>query len=390
MGKDGWYQLEIFYDPSIGYLPRMMRVIGQARDGDDATVKQLYLLNAQNVKSGGFVPAEWFEAFYRISSFQTKYPGYREGTKLDARAGDVSIGHFKATKIEDFKGPPKLDHLSKVTHLTGPGGAIVPLSPTPATLSLEEIRARFGRKLTNPKPSPAAIPHVDERELQGLVEEPSRITWAYLSLILAVCIPAIGFGIRGVRRRLASFALIAALTCGASGCGQHVPPVVKLSVAFTRSHIIYQPGFGRLTVPMVVTNEGNLPTRLPGANGGCSCREIDRSKLPVNLGPGRAISLDVTLHERKILEPQNIMISFDTDHGTLIGPAALAALPSQSLTPDAHSNVALIEEEGWSFELIHREIYDPSQIRPVTSLEIPKAATRAGHDRADASAVGCQ
>src|SRR5262249_2975437 len=104
---DAWVRTEIYYDPSVGYLPRYVRARGIG--GRSALCRELYLVSARPCAAGGFVPTEFYEAVYGIAP-----PKHLAGDEFDDPFAPrplrkVTLGHFVATDFKDFKGPAALE-----------------------------------------------------------------------------------------------------------------------------------------------------------------------------------------------------------------------------------------------------------------------------------------
>jgi hypothetical protein len=67
-------RIEVWYDPSIGFLPRYGRIltVGQS----ETTVDEMTLMAAHSCVEGGFVPTEWCRRLFSVKDFEKRYAIY--------------------------------------------------------------------------------------------------------------------------------------------------------------------------------------------------------------------------------------------------------------------------------------------------------------------------
>jgi hypothetical protein len=372
---------EVAYDPEIGYLPRFLRGIASSAENgrSTASIKELYLIEAQPCGEGGFVPMEWYVHKYHIDDFDSKYPSYDDRTRLTP-SGASTLVHFKALKLEDKKGPVRLETLANVDRIYAPGGG---LNGSFGPLTLDQLKSRLGNRI-KPSNRPVA-PSVDLAELHEFDKPPpSRWRTYLIYLILSLAVVVIS-GVLVFRRRHKSVVLIFLLVVAGSGCGQQ--PVTRLATSFSPNQLIFDPSKPSLDVGLTVNNAGNCALRIFGVTAGCSCRHVDTTRLPASLRPGDSLTLRMNLTGSRQYSPQSFMITFETDQGNLSSPASLLTLPSHHVMPPSFTLTGLHEgsdDNDHSFEVIYREVYHSKAIREPSSLIIPpefaaeKIASEAG------------
>lgn len=133
-----------------------------------------------------------------------------------------------------------------------------------------------------------------------------------------------------------------------------------MKCAFNSEFVVYDATKPQLDFNLVVNNSGNIPLKILGANGGCSCRKIDKSGFPAVVLAGEELKIPVTFTSPKEFRQQSIVFSFETDHGNLTAPASLTALPSVHLSPSSIYIGTLAEGQHISpVEVVFRRI-EPS------------------------------
>lgn len=372
---NSWYQAEVYYDPSTGYLPRFIRLIGSYRGqrGENiARVKELNMLDTRACSAGGFVPTEWIHLSFSIDDFERKYPAYRLGTSLEP-TGTVAMSRFEATSFKDRIAPVRLDRLDSVMAISAVGG-IIKLNRPPSTLTLAQVKGLVGRKrLTEPQ-NPAVLAGIDTEELHKFERGMQRREWLYYAVVL-ICVVACTWLI--FRRRFGKFGgwartgIVAFVGIPIAGCGTSAQPVVRLTARFTPERLIYDSRTSVLPLTLAVKNEGTLPIQIFNINGGCSCRKVDRTKLPSRIRPGEEMQVTVHFQSNKLHDPQKYVFQFETDHGLLGAPAMLLALPNHYLTPASIALTSLIDVEEGKFELTHQSVLRSGQAAPPSELVVP-------------------
>lgn len=369
--NDGWHQIEVAYDPAVGYLPRYARMTAVV-DEKRGWVKETYLIEARPCAAGGFVPTEWYDLSYGIDDFDRHYPDYNDDTVL-AITERASMGHFKVTSMKDRATPVTLTLLQNVHKVGTPGGGWVPLRPGTRFLTLPQIKSALGTRLTNPKP--AVLPTLDVAEMQQFSSPPPVSVWrsylAWLPYLLGALTAVAFVGFLVARRRGWSLLMLLGLI-GLSGCSTKAAPVVKLSAAFTEPHVLYDIQSTTIPLTLLVRNEGNQTLRLFKADGGCACRQVDQSHFPTSLAPSGSLSLAVSVNPGKQSLPQTLRVTFESDRGSIPVPVSLHVLPRHQLSPEAPSGSALNEDAEWTIEIVHRAIHGAEDAPCEAELRAPE------------------
>jgi hypothetical protein len=262
-----WGQLEVSYDPSIGYLPRFARLIsyepGRKSNGRIAMM-EMYLAEAKVCASGGFLPSEWTTISLVIDDFDRKYPNYSYLSIL--KPGDERIQCLTYETIS-FDDKRKLDHV-RLDNADGAFGlqclgGEVPLKGLQKDLTLPRIKGLLGRKLT--ESSSSRLPNIDAAELSEEYERPGWGGWYALTIIAGI---VLAVGIWVYRRRARALAIILPLVVLSQGCGVGSKPIVHLNAAFTRTHLIYNANHQSIPLTIVIRNEGNVPVKIFDASAG--------------------------------------------------------------------------------------------------------------------------
>ena len=354
-----WTQLEISYDASVGYLPRFARLVAAA--GPAATVHEFYLIDAKLCVAGGFVPTEWYSTTLSFDSFTSDYPAYSPETVVVPRRNSF-VGHFKASTFVDRSRPVEMDRLAEVTVINAPGGQ-VRLGHNPRSLTLADVKAVVGPKLL--ESSESSLPTLDAAELNELEAEPRGYWPIYLGILAAIALGA--FGLRRRHRGLTALLIVACLP----GCGRVGEPVAKVSATFLETPKLYDLNDPIMPARLVVRNDGNVPLRLINGDGGCACREVDRSSFPLVIKPGEELAVTVKISHGRMSTPQVLPFTFETDQGTLGTTAPLYALPKHQLSPESPSAMLVEGNSGWSIDLIHRSIRKDGEPNEEVELIIP-------------------
>ena len=358
-----WHQLEVSYDPSVGFLPRLVREVHAS--GGSAQVKEFYLIDARPCKAGGFIPTEWYE-----SEFATdRLPGdYSDETILEPNA-QVLIGHMKVKKIRDRDRPVALQYLRNVRGI-GTIGGIVPVAKQ-STLSIAETKSLVGRRISETGVN--SLPNLDADEMKAFTEPSTgySLRWAGV----AVAIVTILAGSYYWTRRKTSCILLAvsSLSIG-PGCGEVVgPQVVKISGSFSPDQVLYDLDQFNVPLNLIIRNDGNVALKIFKADGGCSCRKIDQSSFPKDLRPGGILPVSIQITQDRRTAFQNLQLKFDTDHGSQEVTVPLTVLPRNVLEPEAVSYTGLEEGQRMQFEVVHRLVYEKDSPKPTTAILAPSS-----------------
>lgn len=364
---NGWEQIEVSFDPSIGYLPRFVRFLSYYSPGDVASVGEMYLIEARPCAAGGFVPTEWFDIIFDVPNFRARFPDYDESTDLAAPMNQVNVTHFRASNFRDFPGPVALREVRDVRSVAGIGG-FVKSPPDTSSLSLGDVKKLLGPRLNTP--AQRLMLNIDTAELRELEGRSSLAWWPYV-VGLAVSVILTAAFLRRRRSRAGLAALGLAVLGGTSGCGVVGNPVIKLTAGFRDTFRYISPQTHELSMTMVVRNDGNQTLRLLKADGGCSCRKVDQSTFPVVVRPGGMITVPVQLSIVPSTGPQSSPFQFETDRGTIGVSAPFFTLMSHELNPDTVVNSYMNENDGWSFDLTYRVIFRADGIEPDSKVRVP-------------------
>lgn len=352
--NQGWYQIEIAYDPAISFLPRYMRKVVYNSTGK-TFINELYITAATACRAGGFFPLRWIETSFHIDNFASQYANYGPDTALSA-SGPVVLGRFEVTEFRDRSGPTRLDPTTKVRSLFTAGGK-VSISPAASDYSLERIKALAGRQLTQPMPPYSAL--IDQGEARKYLGEPARgPRWYWLASVFAVGFVITGILLWrwrkpvGVTRRHSTLPLWILACVALSGCQRTSLDPPHLSATFSRPVLLYDSAEPDHAMMLTLKNDGGRKLRVIKADGGCSCRRIDQSLFPVSLDPGESLPVSIQLELKPLLTPRSFNLAFETDQGVLEVSPVLLALPTHQLSPSPISHGGLWEGEEWVFEIV--------------------------------------
>lgn len=364
----GWRRIEVSYDPAIGYLPRLVRSIGYNPERDAAGCSEIYLTEARPCAAGGFVPVEWYNLLFEVPNFKSRFPDYDESTDL-APATLVAMVRFRGMGFRDLKRPVALTEVKDVHTISGTGGAAARPAKI-SSISIDDVKTLLGERVKTP--AHRMMVNVDQAELRDLGRRPAATWRPYLVGLAALVMVALALlRWRRARAALTAVALLAALA-GASGCGAVGDPVTKLTAGYEETFVHIDPQTHELPMSLVVRNDGNRTLRLLKADGGCSCRKVDQSSLPVAVKPGKMIVVPVRLSIVPSTKPQSSQFQFETDRGVVAVTAPFFTLVSHELNPDSVANHYMYESDGWSFVLTHRFIYRADGAKPDFALKFPK------------------
>jgi len=361
--------LEVHYDPSVGYLPRYMRIYGIDPNSRRGTVKEMYLIEAQPCAAGGVVPTEWFETAFIVDRFPDRYPQPDLNTVFTPTYPKIGLRHYKATHVADRKAAVNLVQLDGLRIVSTEGG-FVQLQHQPRSLSMAEVKAILGKKLTNPQPP--ALPHPDVEEMRRFAttsrpEGPSSRWYLATGAIVAV----LG-GCLLVRKRFRSALPVALIaTTLTTGCRRADEPVFRLQASLSESTILYEAGSPNLTPSLLVKNTGNRPIRLFQVEGGCSCRKVDQSPLPLNLEPAGTVRLDLRVLDDQGFKPRALSFVVTTDRGKMDVSASLLALPRHHLSPSSISLGIIQDEADGGFSVVHRRVGRKGEAARSTRVVFP-------------------
>jgi hypothetical protein len=362
--SQGWTQVEAFYDPAIGYLPRFASLISDLGNGT-TSIKEIYVTEALPCAAGGFVPTEWYGLHFRIRGFKSRYPDYDAETALPPGTR-VAIERFKGANLTSVSGPVGLTHLAGVHTLSTPGGRL-PLKEGEASLTLKALKSKLGARLTNP--SPRVLPHLDEAALGEFAQPAGHNVGIYLGPGLFAAVFAAFAWI--FRKRLRHLVAPALLLITGTGCTRPDEPAVKLTGQLSPSQFLCDLNDRDFALSLLVRNEGNQRIRLLGASAGCSCRQVEQSRFPCDLSPGLELNLSVSMTNNRRSTPQNMLFSFQTSQGNVEVPVSLHVLMKHQFDPESFGRGSLTEGEDWNFEVLHRVVAPAGQNVGDFELRLP-------------------
>jgi hypothetical protein len=380
---DGWARLEVYHDPSLGYLPRAARYIFVA--GQGAGCRELFLTGARPCSAGGFVPTEVYQATFEIA-----VPKRIDKSEFDDRLprpsprGQINMRFLAATSFRNAIGPVGLEWPGPGKTIVGQGGA-VPWN-SGAALSINRMRTMLGRKLTDPPKG--RLPAIDVAELSEYAEKP-RTGWTWYGLGIA----SIGFACAVCFWRWRRASALLLITLAGSfwqvGCAPTGIPEIKLSGDFEPAVILYESK--QATIPLIlnVRNAGNSALQVLNVDGGCACRRVDQSGFPAIIKAGANCKVPVNMTVSSASGVGQYLFGAQTSSGGLSFPVSLTLFPRNRVSPETIGIPNLVEEQGWEFELIHRAIFE-SRLGPLRhDLVVPAefVATRLKTQRGKVNAA---
>ena len=179
----GWYQAEVFYDPSKGYMPRYVRLIA-VPTADVASIKEVMIQDATPCQEGGFVPAEWCDTQFVIEDFDEKYPHYTADTAISP-VGKIRIGHFKATRIGPAILPICLEPRTQPRRIITPQKS-VSIQDIKGPLTITALRAALGRNPLTPALIPFEINHGESDQFPAIPPVRGDRTAVVAGILLAM------------------------------------------------------------------------------------------------------------------------------------------------------------------------------------------------------------
>jgi len=358
-----WSQVEIHFDPAANYVPRLFRHVyyDPTMPVKLASVAIACVTESRACSSGGVVPTETRVACFSVPDFSTKYPAYDEDTVLVPEDA-VELTGFHVTQFADLKGPARFAGTEGVVMISTPGGQTLAPESFNQSPTIATMKGLLGSSINTPPPAPMVV---DLAERDRFKAPARRGPWPYL-VGGAVVLLVLAFLYRW-RRRASLLVLLLAFQCG---CGRDSRPIPHLVASFAPAEVVYESN-RQQSLTLNLKNDGNCPLLITGVEGGCTCRQIDNSSLPVKLARGKARGLPVKLQPSLNFSRQTFPITVHTDHGEIIAPASVLALPDHYFSPPSFTRDALVDDEAWGFELIYRAIYDPARPDRDGRLVIP-------------------
>ena len=368
--QTGWSRLEIAYDPSIGFIPRGIRLIVYTLDDDRFYAYEYFLRDVSLCKSGGFVPIEFGNVVFDLRNFSKNFPNYNESTDLTQGEKEIYATYYSGYNFKDFNQSVSMRETKGIRTVDSIGGGVNVKSNQ--DLSYNNMKLLVGPKLYSPASS--VFSHIDQDELRELDQKPAR-SWIPFT-ISAALLAIIGFFMTRRWRTKKKYFILFSLYCiGTSGCGHIGDPIVKLSVAYKSSLVYINPDTHDIDMKMIVRNDGNQTLKILGADGGCACRKVDQAGFPAILKPGKSIPLFVTLSVSPVTMPQSSQFSFSTDHGIFSVNLPYFTIVSHQFDPDVVATNSLNELDDWKFDLTHRYIYRSDDMQSAIHPTFPDVLT---------------
>jgi hypothetical protein len=239
----GWFRLEVYYDPAMGYIPRFVRYIFM---GATRACKELYVQVARACKNGGFIPTEFYDVDFQMNPVNRVPADQPTDPRATAPANRVVVGHYQVTSFKEIKEPPALGHLSGVQRIVAQGGSVPLLSKAPLTAA--RIKSLLGRKLTDPRPGVGL--NLDAAEIERFGRARPGWSWMWTTGLFAIGLAA-SLAIFWRRARQArSLVLVAIATSylGLYACGEDADSVIHLTGRFDPPRILYDRHQGEIEV----------------------------------------------------------------------------------------------------------------------------------------------
>ena len=365
-GRPNWVQLEIGYDPSVGFLPRVGRIASHGPSG--TVLSEFFLVEARACRDGGFIPVEWYETIFRDDHGRGDATRYRLERPLNPR-GEVYLTHFLARKVEDLEDAVALERLDGATALAAPGGEVTIPDGT-RRLTLARIESLLGPRLNafgGPSLPSLAIDH----EAINRYENRSGSGWGTYAVVGSGALLLV-LTLLLIRRRFKTICLIAFCSAGA-GCENRVADVTspppQLAVAFKSPVLFFEAP--QIESSVILENRGVVPTRVFRADGGCSCRRIDQDAFPFVLNPGQRREIGIALDNQRLYGPRQYPFSIDTDHGSIELAAMATVLARSTFSPDSISFKGFEEEAFHPADFVFRTVCRAGEETPEIEMVAP-------------------
>lgn len=349
LSTDEWDQFEIYYDASIGCLPRYARRVNARKPPYPSVIYEMRLLEATACAAGGFLPTSYYVTTYSIANFITRYKSYDDKTVVFPLER-VYCGIFRFERFQELSTPLALKRLDGVRILSAIGGQTnlpQPLQP----LTIAEAKSLLGDKLMRPR---SMGPNLDLAELAQYKDKPGRGWIGFVTLAVLLCAVAC---VVLIKRNRAFGLLIFCPVLNMSCSRVPAQPVVKLSLSFSPGEVLYNLKDFSIPLSLNLRNEGNVSATIYKIDGGCSCRQVEESVFPVDLAPNSSLSVAIKVNPKGESGEHIILFTLETNHGSIKAPSSLVTFPKDQLTPDSFG-ATLSEHEDWSFDLVHRRIID--------------------------------
>ena len=362
LSSDDWFRMQIYYDPSIGFLPRYVRSV--ATTHNKTYCKEIYLIDAKPCSAGGFVPLEWYETIFTGDVPTRLLPSELDRSDGPSPIAKVGVGHCKVTSFEDLTQNVSMVGLDSARHINAQGGSIS-FDPRKA-LTIASLQSALGKKLTTPRAT--VMPTLDIEELQKFETAP-RGSWLPAMLIAIACFIICGFT---ARRKISSRffpVLILPLVCSQFGCNQSQRPIAQVVARFNQSYVVFDEGTASIPLKLSVRDQGNVPLRIFKIDGGCTCRSVDLTGFPITLASGDIRDVPVSLNSSPKAAAVAYRFKFETDNGVLYSEVPIVLLAKHTFHPEAISIASLGERESHQFEITHRSVFRKDEAPDIAMLE---------------------
>jgi hypothetical protein len=373
-----WARLEIWYDPSINYVPRYVRHLAVA-DGR-VQCREIFVRETYTSQEGGFVPTDLFE-----TDFVGTPPALVASSQLITDSihptGRIVMGRLKAIRAGRLDGEVGLERLEGSKRIVAIGGSVpLPISNS-KRLTIKTMEHLLGRNLRNPMP--ASLLTLDQAELDELGTLP-RGGWSplWLAFLVLPLIVVAGLVVRRGKAGVRAIILILTLCLLGvpAGCVKRPPSPADLAVTLEGSPVLYDPLKGTVSLTMNAYNRGSVPIKIITVDGGCACRKVDQSQFPVVHSPGATLRIPVTVTTPSDVSDVTYKFQFQTDAGLWETVASVLMLPTQTVSPRTLASPVLVESEDWEFDLTYRRIFQSTSTADAAELVYPKQfnGTRVG------------
>ena len=329
-----WQKLEVYFDPGWNFVPRFARIMSFDRNFDTLYVKDVLVVDVVQCKAGGFFPREWYDRSFSVSKMSRKRPEFSADSDTMNLVGDSRIvfGQFKIDSFRDTSAPVALHPGPKIKVLGALGGFVPSQVAKP---TLQDLTRQLGRKIdSNP-----IVPKLNIDDAEQRANQPRASVFPYQSMLIGlVSLSCLGLLFRRIRaRRLLPLCILAALA--SSGCGAKEPVTPKVAINFSKPLVLCEPDTQSLEDEVIVKNQADLKLRVFGVDGGCSCRSLDKSAFPFDLGPHESKKVPITFTRKNDYQDQAIAFQVSTSAGIIGAMTAIRVVPRLKITPENLSSV---------------------------------------------------
>jgi hypothetical protein len=305
----GWHQLEIWYDPNTGYLPRHIRAA--VFEKPILYVQEYRLLQTQTLDSGGFLPTQWMCVQYQLPDYANEANRYRYDTNVTPPSGLISLTTYEALSVKPWREPVALHDLQSVRVLGSPGGQ-VDMPKNQDTLTAEDIRRLLGSRIFQ-KSNQLGM-NVDVADLEkysNRTRPPNHWPWILGAFFLAL-LTATAF-VLFKKRYTAVLILLAALP--ALGCESPATSLPRLALSLDPELSITDAN--PTTLQLQIQNLDHRSLQIFQIDGGCGCRQVDPARLPATLKPREILSVPISLSHQQSDQARQAVFTLNTNRGTI-------------------------------------------------------------------------